>query len=225
MDARAGYRRQTGISSCALRVHLTCARQDFHLAKRYYDQALETNAEAYLPVFLSLLKLHARSVYHALKGGDMKSITVQSPFSARTTGEDAHEASTAQRWAAATNHLVHFRFHQAVAEIVGALPASEPSAAQDQKPEATLQDAQRALSEDGDPVRWAREQQEREALQVDGEEEEYLESLGQSGDGDLLESVAIVALCLGVAWLFWYRQARVEAARLEQRRQQVANGL
>lgn len=44
-------------------------RQDFHLAKRHYDQALETNSEAYLPVLLSMLKLYAKSVWHTLRGG------------------------------------------------------------------------------------------------------------------------------------------------------------
>ena len=44
-------------------------RQDFHLAKRHYDLALETNTEAYLPVVLSLAKLYARSIWHTLMGG------------------------------------------------------------------------------------------------------------------------------------------------------------
>lgn len=43
--------------------------QDFHLAKRHYDMALETNAEAYLPVTISLIKLYARSIWHTLMGG------------------------------------------------------------------------------------------------------------------------------------------------------------
>lgn len=43
--------------------------QDFHLAKRHYDMALETNSEAYLPVILSLIKLHIRSLWHTLTGG------------------------------------------------------------------------------------------------------------------------------------------------------------
>lgn len=42
------------------------ARQDFHLAKRYYDTAVETNVEAYLPVALSLVKLHIRAVWAAI---------------------------------------------------------------------------------------------------------------------------------------------------------------
>ena len=43
--------------------------QDFHLAKRHYDLALEINSEAYVPVTLSLMKLHAKSLWYALTGG------------------------------------------------------------------------------------------------------------------------------------------------------------
>ncbi|GAO13450.1 hypothetical protein UVI_02016630 [Ustilaginoidea virens] len=48
--------------------------QDFHLAKRYYDQALEVNEEAYLPVTLSLLKLRIRSAWNTMTHGDVHSI-------------------------------------------------------------------------------------------------------------------------------------------------------
>lgn len=48
--------------------------QDFHLAKRYYDQALETNDEAYLPVTLSLFKLRVRSAWNTLTNGRINSI-------------------------------------------------------------------------------------------------------------------------------------------------------
>jgi len=48
--------------------------QDYHLAKRYYDQALETNDEAYLPVTLSLLKLRARSAWNTITNGRINSI-------------------------------------------------------------------------------------------------------------------------------------------------------
>ena len=44
--------------------------QDFYLAKRHYDIALETNVEAYLPVMLSLFRLHARSLWHTFTGGE-----------------------------------------------------------------------------------------------------------------------------------------------------------
>ncbi|KAB5549667.1 ubiquitin-protein ligase sel1 [Coniochaeta sp. 2T2.1] len=48
--------------------------QDFHLAKRYYDSALETNEEAYLPVTLSLLKLRVRSAWNTFTHGRVNSI-------------------------------------------------------------------------------------------------------------------------------------------------------
>ncbi|KAK2593201.1 ERAD-associated protein [Conoideocrella luteorostrata] len=48
--------------------------QDFHLAKRYYDQALEVNEEAYLPVTLSLLKLRIRSAWNTITHGEVHSI-------------------------------------------------------------------------------------------------------------------------------------------------------
>ncbi|PNY25012.1 Protein sel-1 [Tolypocladium capitatum] len=48
--------------------------QDFHLAKRYYDHALEVNEEAYLPVTLSLLKLRVRSAWNTLTHGPIHSI-------------------------------------------------------------------------------------------------------------------------------------------------------
>ncbi|CAM1504087.1 Fc.00g016780.m01.CDS01 [Cosmosporella sp. VM-42] len=48
--------------------------QDFHLAKRYYDLALEVNEEAYLPVTLSLLKLRLRSAWNTVTHGPIHSI-------------------------------------------------------------------------------------------------------------------------------------------------------
>jgi SEL1 protein len=38
-------------------------RRDFHLAKRYYDMAVEINSEAYLPVLLSLIRLHIKALW------------------------------------------------------------------------------------------------------------------------------------------------------------------
>jgi SEL1 protein len=48
--------------------------QDFHMAKRYYDLALEANSEAYLPVKLALIKLRARSYWNTLTRGKANSI-------------------------------------------------------------------------------------------------------------------------------------------------------
>ncbi|KAJ1547289.1 ERAD-associated protein [Nowakowskiella sp. JEL0078] len=44
-------------------------RKDYHLAKRLYDQALNTNPNAYLPVYLALLKLYIKSTWAYWTGG------------------------------------------------------------------------------------------------------------------------------------------------------------
>ncbi|KKA26203.1 hypothetical protein TD95_000051 [Thielaviopsis punctulata] len=49
-------------------------KQDFHLAKRYYDLALEISPEAYLPVTLSLLRLRLRSAWNTMTHGPIHSI-------------------------------------------------------------------------------------------------------------------------------------------------------
>ena len=61
------------------------ARQDFHLAKRYYDTAVETNVEAYLPVALSLVKLHIRAVWAALFGSESSQSAISLLSSYATT--------------------------------------------------------------------------------------------------------------------------------------------
>jgi SEL1 protein len=48
--------------------------QDFHLAKRFYDHALESNPNAFLPVTLSLAKLRLRSAWNTLTRGRINSI-------------------------------------------------------------------------------------------------------------------------------------------------------
>lgn len=59
--------------------------QDFHLAKRYYDLALATNEEAYLPVKLSLMKLRARSYWNTVTHGRINSIQDEPGKSLYTT--------------------------------------------------------------------------------------------------------------------------------------------
>jgi len=66
--------------------------QDFHLAKRFYDQALETNREAYLPAKLSLYKLRWRSWWNDLTHGGVKSMgSDESAPKRRTFAEWLHD--------------------------------------------------------------------------------------------------------------------------------------
>jgi SEL1 protein len=48
--------------------------QDFHMAKRYYDLALDVSPESYLPVKLSLLKLRARGYWNRITNGKINPI-------------------------------------------------------------------------------------------------------------------------------------------------------
>ncbi|KAB8230034.1 ubiquitin ligase complex subunit HRD3 [Aspergillus alliaceus] len=59
--------------------------QDFHMAKRYYDLALETSPEAYLPVKLSLLKLRLRSYWNSITNGKINSIQEEEETKPRRT--------------------------------------------------------------------------------------------------------------------------------------------
>ena len=65
--------------------------QDFHLAKRLYDQALETNKEAYLPVKLSLWKLRWRSWWNDVTRGGIHGIEAVFSFA-----RHPHKASCQQ---------------------------------------------------------------------------------------------------------------------------------
>ncbi|KAJ5089341.1 hypothetical protein N7532_008025 [Penicillium argentinense] len=67
-------------------------QQDFHMAKRYYDLALETNSEAYLPVKLSLLKLRVRGYWNRITNGDINPIR---------DDEDVRPRRTFREWVAA----------------------------------------------------------------------------------------------------------------------------
>lgn len=79
------------------------ARQDFHLAKRYYDTAVETNVEAYLPVTLSLIKLHIRAAWAAIfrSESSQSAISLLSSYATSDTGNvaytEAEEQAAAKR--------------------------------------------------------------------------------------------------------------------------------
>jgi SEL1 protein len=76
-----GWMHENGIGSTA---------QDFHMAKRYYDLALEMNKEAYLPVKLALGKLRFRSWWNGISGGAVNGIQDD----ATTAGKDKPKTLT-----------------------------------------------------------------------------------------------------------------------------------
>lgn len=56
-------------------------RRDFHLAKRYYDMAYEINREAYLPVMLSLIRLHLKALWATVWKGEESAVALFSSYS------------------------------------------------------------------------------------------------------------------------------------------------
>ncbi|KAG8856186.1 ERAD-associated protein [Serendipita sp. 411] len=66
------------------------AQRDFHLAKRYYDMALETNHHAYFPIVLSLIKLHLRSLWYIMRGGKQQNLILW--------GDDENEGWWPKLW-------------------------------------------------------------------------------------------------------------------------------
>ncbi|KAJ5488183.1 Tetratricopeptide-like helical [Penicillium expansum] len=59
--------------------------QDFHMAKRYYDLALDLSPEAYLPVKLSLIKLRIRGYWNRITNGNINPIHEEEDSKPRRT--------------------------------------------------------------------------------------------------------------------------------------------
>ncbi|KAI5479884.1 ubiquitin-protein ligase Sel1/Ubx2 [Pseudohyphozyma bogoriensis] len=162
--------------------------KDYHLAKRYYDMALETSLDAYLPATLSLVSLYARSFYNALFGTD-KDLKSLSLF-ARPEDVDINAAATpVQAWSLG-------RAWRETQRRWGIDPGPEAGADAEEvvhvegreMREAELAEAQRALADD-DPVEWAR----RAGRNLDDEDADDF-FLGEQ-DGDFTGTLAIVVLC------------------------------
>ncbi|KAJ7782738.1 hypothetical protein B0H16DRAFT_1357156 [Mycena metata] len=192
--------------------------QDFHLAKRHYDMALETNSEASFPVYLSLIKLYARSIWHTLMGGT-------GGLNIWTLDED-EEISKPPK---------------AAAEI-GALdkgdekdPSGDPALEQDRtyvdeedgpwyigkaRDEFRKRKDSKAPSEDEDPIQWARD---RRTADQDRETEfspdDYLGGRTEEGD-EFSDTILLLLLCLAVSVLIYVRTRIVDRMRRDQQQQQ-----
>ncbi|KAG6920181.1 hypothetical protein DXG01_004950 [Tephrocybe rancida] len=198
--------------------------QDFHLAKRHYDLALETNSEAYLPVLLSLGKLYLRSIWHTLMGGK-GGLNIWSP--------DEEEFDPPPTTAAPERQLE------------GKQP-EKPSQADDRR-EYEEEDGPWYLGKakeefhkrrngeqppappngDEDPIQWARDrrnaEQERDS---DFGPEDYFEGALRGGNredehfDDLRETFLLVFLCLLISVLLYVRTRIVDRIRRDQNENQ-----
>lgn len=212
--------------------------QDFHLAKRHYDLALETNKEAYLPVLLSLVKLYARSLWYTLQGGK---------DGLNLWKYDADKMSVAER--ARLKREIDSGSKDASQKDGGAqpIPNKEESteefeddgkwyigkASEDFRRRQRGEVARAAAAEDDDdPVQWARERRNAEnERDSDFGPEDYFEATmklgahrGEEEVDELTETILLLALCALVALLIYVRTRIVRRARGQEQEQQQDQG-
>ncbi|KAK5210263.1 ERAD-associated protein [Exophiala xenobiotica] len=202
-----GWMHENGIGSVA---------QDFHMAKRYYDLALEMNKEAYLPVTLALAKLRLRSWWNGVSGGKVNSI--------RDDDEDLEgggKSSRPKTWTEWIN-----RFLDAAEEM----DAQEAAAAMRDRDGggAGGDDEMLGYAEPGMPggdgdyaagTGTTREGQQRQRQQ-NGENDVYGADEWEDIDDGLVESLIIIALAGALALLVYARQARQRGLEQDRREQQ-----
>lgn len=174
--------------------------------------ALETSQDAYFPATLSLISLHARSVYNSLFGtnDDLKSLSIFG-----STPVDGKHAPQVQGWSAGhawrdIQRRWGYDPGPEIAPVVAApvvaggiipgvagqgdgvaapAPAGNEGLTPAERNQELLQ-AQRALEGNDDPM-YARRRV--------GEEEEEDDYFFMDGEGDLTGTLAIVALCMILA--------------------------
>ncbi|KAM5533642.1 hypothetical protein V8D89_012690 [Ganoderma adspersum] len=222
--------------------------QDFHLAKRHYDLAYETNSEAYLPVLLSLVKLHARSVWHTLMGGaggltiwDGDEETTRSYYD-QPEIEGGNEqggggGGASQRALDEGEQFAddgEWYMGRARDEFNRRKRGGQPDAGERERgrPNQQRQQQQQRHQEE-DPVQWARERRQADADResADFGPEDYFDGAmrGQryreeEEVDEFAETMLLVVLCLMVSVLLYVRGRWVDRIRREEeeRRRQAA---
>ncbi|KAI0002186.1 HCP-like protein [Russula compacta] len=194
--------------------------QDFHLAKRHYDIALETNVEAYLPVTLSLFRLHARSLWHTLTGREGG----LSIWSNNEVDSDSDQIAGRRE------------LDEGPVVAGGSAPETDDDLlVEDDGPwymgKAREEFNRRmrgaaAPGDDEDPVQWARDRRNAE-LDRDSEfgPEDMFDAALRGGhrgndEGDeFVETMMLVVLCLIVSLLLYIRGRWIERLRREEQQQ------
>ncbi|KAG0223362.1 ERAD-associated protein [Mortierella sp. GBA43] len=188
--------------------------KDFHLAKRWYDRSLSTNAGALLPVSLSLAKLNVRYIWSYLTGGE----TGAGSGSFWSIGGKISGPESDSKDSSSAN---------GVQDKEGKVPnggggghgkdgsgnrknwdLDEISGSGFEKWKNQRQVVQDDLLDENDPRQ----------RQAGEEDEEYL-----SEDADLVEGLVIIGLCMAVGYLMYVRQFRFANQGQGQGQQQQQN--
>lgn len=231
---------------CVLLNILTLYTKDFHLAKRHYDLAYETNTEAYLPVLMSLMKLHARSIWHTLMGGQ----------NGLTIWDGEEESSTFHHVASSCSRLSDHDYTgrsyydspeieagQETADGQGTLEEVEEfddgtwymGKARDEfnRRRRGQHGEERGARQEEDPVQWARDRRRAEAEnEGDFGPEDYFDAATRGHRyreeeevDEFAETMLLVVLCLMVSVLLYVRGRWVDRIRREEEeRRRQANG-
>lgn len=177
----------------------TGVEQDYHLAKRYYDMALETNKEAYLPVKLSLLKLQVRSWWNDVSDGGVRGIG---------EGEEQTKKQNLGFWDFIARFIEADR-EMALAEA-GLDGEGDDAADLAAHGGAGMDDDN---NNDAGREGWAAGQRAAQQQDPDYPGAEYLTQ--EELDEGLLEGLGIIVLAGVLAALIWWRQQRVQRAQRE----------
>ncbi|THH20211.1 hypothetical protein EUX98_g8629 [Antrodiella citrinella] len=199
--------------------------QDFHLAKRHYDMALATNSEAYLPVTLALIKLHAKSLWYTLLGGpeglNLWHSTDDKVFYAENTGKDS---TGSQEGGVRTAHSAENEVEDDERDGPWYLGKAKDEFNKRQRGQTVGE-----IAEDDDPVQWAKD---RKAADNDRDgdfgPEDYFDAATRGGRreegvNEFGETMLLVALCVVVSTLLFIRGRWVERLRRDEQEQQDQN--
>ena len=163
--------------------------------------ALETTSEAYIPVMLSLIKLHLRSLWYELWGGKSTGVSLW-----RDTGDDDH-------WYLGKAKEDRERRMKG---RKGELEARERRTNENG-------DVGQSIAREEDPVQWARDRRNSEEGAVDFGPEDYFEGAMRGGrrdaeedEDEFLETLFLCGLCALVSGLIYFRRRWVERRRREQ---------
>ena len=170
------------------------------MAKRYYDQALETSLDAYLPVTLALMSLHFRSLYHSLfipatpdspKPLSLFSSPSSPAISSSKSSSDSQTSSgkLSNAWSSVGRVWRDIQRRWGFGEVEGVGgQGGERNTAADRA------ETQRALEGDDDLATDWRRNREDDAE----EDDEFYDFEGE--EGDLTSTLAIISLCLLLAY-------------------------
>ncbi|KIW86837.1 uncharacterized protein Z519_12623 [Cladophialophora bantiana CBS 173.52] len=198
-----GWMHENGIGSVT---------QDFHMAKRYYDLALEMNKEAYLPVTLALAKLRLRSWWNGVSGGKVNGI--------KDEEGDEEEQRRPKTWIEWVNRFLD------AAEEMDAREAEALARERDGDDELLGYAEPGGMVGGGGNAEYA----DRHAHGQEGgggagrvEGDVYGADEWDEIDDGLIESLIIIALAGALALLVYARQARQRALEEERRQAQHQN--